>query len=378
MAPTNQASQDPGLAQPPSNPPQVQASQPQAGVPPTIPPASDMSNVHLTGGFDQNQIMSLLRHLPNVFGKLTEQGPKEDAAQALSNLAAHPGFSPAAVQAVHYPTSTGLPGINDPGPSSHPRGPPNLGQLSAVALQATPATVQQSRPEGSPTDERTAQQLQQQVAQAVQAATGGSPGDKPPSPTSPGGGSSSGSRRRNPAMGSDEWTRQRKDNHKEVERRRRGNINEGINELGRIVPSGNGEKAKGAILARSVQYIHHLKENEARNIEKWTLEKLLMDQAMGDLQNQLEEVKRMWEEERNARQRLEMEVESLRNSAANGVASALPPPAASGTNVKSSDSGAIDPATGNKRKSEEFGEQTNGTATADGDGDRDGKRQRTD
>lgn len=71
MAPTNQASQDPGLAQPPSNPPQVQASQPQAGVPPTIPPASDMSNVHLTGGFDQNQIMSLLRHLPNVFGKVS-------------------------------------------------------------------------------------------------------------------------------------------------------------------------------------------------------------------------------------------------------------------------------------------------------------------
>jgi hypothetical protein len=28
-----------------------------------------------------------------------------------------------------------------------------------------------------------------------------------------------------------------------------------------------------------VQYIHHLKENEARNIEKWTLEKLLMDQV---------------------------------------------------------------------------------------------------
>ncbi|KAJ3552580.1 hypothetical protein NP233_g12847 [Leucocoprinus birnbaumii] len=127
-------------------------------------------------------------------------------------------------------------------------------------------------------------------------------------------------------MGSDEWTRQRKDNHKEVERRRRGNINEGINELGRIVPSGNGEKAKGAILARSVQYIHHLKENEARNIEKWTLEKLLMDQAMGDLQNQLEEVKRMWEEERNARQRVELELETLRN-ATKGSASAAAPAA---------------------------------------------------
>ena len=85
---------------------------------------------------------------------------------------------------------------------------------------------------------------------------------------------------------------------KEVERRRRGNINEGINELGRIVPNGSGEKAKGAILARAVQYIHHLKENEARNIEKWTLEKLLMDQAMGDLQAQLEEMKRLWDKRR--------------------------------------------------------------------------------
>jgi len=117
-------------------------------------------------------------------------------------------------------------------------------------------------------------------------------------------------------MGSDEWSRQRKDNHKEVERRRRGNINEGINELGRIVPNGSGEKAKGAILARAVQYIHHLKENEARNIEKWTLEKLLMDQAMGDLQTQLEEMKKMWEEERMAKLRAESELEVLRGAVA--------------------------------------------------------------
>lgn len=115
-------------------------------------------------------------------------------------------------------------------------------------------------------------------------------------------------------MSNDEWARQRKDNHKEVERRRRGNINEGINELGRIVPNGSGEKAKGAILSRAVQYIHHLKENEARNIEKWTLEKLLMDQAMGDLQTQLEEMRRLWEEERDARQRVEKEVVALRGS----------------------------------------------------------------
>ncbi|TBU31020.1 hypothetical protein BD311DRAFT_657828 [Dichomitus squalens] len=121
-------------------------------------------------------------------------------------------------------------------------------------------------------------------------------------------------------MTNDEWARIRKDNHKEVERRRRGNINEGINELGRIVPNGSGEKAKGAILSRAVQYIHHLKENEARNIEKWTLEKLLMDQAMGDLQAQLEEMRRMWDEERVARQRAEAELELLRGHTAGATA----------------------------------------------------------
>lgn len=151
-------------------------------------------------------------------------------------------------------------------------------------------------------------------------------------------------------MTNDEWARVRKDNHvrppfrlnlnvpdvvaqtrlqKEVERRRRGNINEGINELGRIVPNGSGEKAKGAILSRAVQYIHHLKENEARNIEKWTLEKLLMDQAMGDLQAQLEEMRRMWEEERVARQRAEAELELLRGHAP-GTGAAAPSAPASG------------------------------------------------
>ena len=135
-----------------------------------------------------------------------------------------------------------------------------------------------------------------------------------------------------------------------MERRRRGNINEGINELGRIVPNGNGEKAKGAILARAVQYIHHLKENEARNIEKWTLEKLLMDQAMSDLQAQLEEMKRLWDEERMARQRSESELELLRGM--HGIKA--------------------DVETGGKRRNEE-GE----TGVGDGDGERDGKRART-
>ena len=167
---------------------------------------------------------------------------------------------------------------------------------------------------------------------------------------------------------------------KEVERRRRGNINEGINELGRIVPNGSGEKAKGAILSRAVQYIHHLKENEARNIEKWTLEKLLMDQAMGDLQAQLEEMRRMWDEERVARQRAEAELELLRGHAAVAVAPApggaaqavAPAPApASATQAQTAQ-----PKDGAKRERQEEEEEEEAEAAVDGE-DR-SKRQRVD
>lgn len=160
---------------------------------------------------------------------------------------------------------------------------------------------------------------------------------------------------------------------KEVERRRRGNINEGINELGRIVPSGSGEKAKGAILSRAVQYIHHLKENEARNIEKWTLEKLLMDQAMGDLQSQLEEVKRMWEEERMARSRVEAELEVLRNM--NGLPAGNAPTAPAGANTNGTTTAPKEEgAAGTKRRSVEGQEPA---AEPAADAERDGKRQRT-
>ena len=39
-----------------------------------------------------------------------------------------------------------------------------------------------------------------------------------------------------------------------------------------------------------------------------------MDQAMGDLQAQLEEVKRMWDEERMARTRLEADLEAFKKA----------------------------------------------------------------
>ncbi|KAL1746584.1 hypothetical protein HDZ31DRAFT_62024 [Schizophyllum fasciatum] len=249
----------------------------------------------------QDQLLAILRNVPNLLqGKLPDSaGNKEDAAQILSNLAQ---FNQQSQMQVPYP------GVGDPGPSTHPRGPPNLTQLATANLAATLAArpTNGNLPTATVPGPTTVDSPTEETSQA-------------PNST----GSASGRRTgRNPAMGTDEWTRQRKDNHKEVERRRRGNINEGINELGRIVPSGSGEKAKGAILSRAVQYIHHLKENESRNIEKWTLEKLLMDQAMGDLQSQLEEVRRLWDEERHARQRVEAEFEAYKAAHPASVAEA--------------------------------------------------------
>ena len=83
-----------------------------------------------------------------------------------------------------------------------------------------------------------------------------------------------------------------------VERRRRETINEGINELAKIVPGC--EKNKGSILQRAVQFIQELKEHEATNIEKWTLEKLLTEQAIAELTTSNEKLKqeceRAWRE----------------------------------------------------------------------------------
>jgi len=297
-----------------SHPVNPQPTQNQQG-----PPPSTTDNTPL---IDPAQVSSILKIFQQQKNGQVDLGP--DAAQSLQALAGlfplqsanqhtiphttHQLPVPHTTFAAH-PPGQGIPGIGDPGPSSHPRGPPNLGQLSAAAaaaVQTPPIPAGPPVPEGEEADKE------------------GDDPDNPKSGSAPGSGRTRGNRPA--AMGTDEWARQRKDNHKEVERRRRGNINEGINELGRIVPNSSGEKAKGAILARAVQYIHHLKENEARNIEKWTLEKLLMDQAMGDLQAQLEEMRRLWEEERGARQRAESELEVLRGVSQSGVASVVGAP----------------------------------------------------
>ncbi|KAI6037977.1 hypothetical protein EDC04DRAFT_2896995 [Pisolithus marmoratus] len=285
---------------------------------------------------DAVEMQNLLKSLPGLFQKATGQVDiPADAAQSLQALA-QAGMFPiqgsnqqqlphAPHQVVPHTAAQGVPGIGDPGPSSHPSGPPNLGQLSAAAVAAQGPQLPPGPP---PQDMSDVQDEGDSEDKSKNASTSGR---------------TRGSR--NPAMGTDEWARQRKDNHKEVERRRRGNINEGINELGRIVPNSSGEKAKGAILARA--------ENEARNIEKWTLEKLLMDQAMGDLQAQLEEMRRLWEEERMARQRAESELELLR-----GVSQASTASAGVAQRPQGHGSGALGPSPAQRSRSPERQEDT--------------------
>ena len=68
-----------------------------------------------------------------------------------------------------------------------------------------------------------------------------------------------------------------------VERRRRETINEGINELAKIVPGC--EKNKGSILARAVQHINDLSARVGAGDEKRTFEKSVLEQAMQTVQN---------------------------------------------------------------------------------------------
>ncbi|ODV64677.1 hypothetical protein HYPBUDRAFT_115835 [Hyphopichia burtonii NRRL Y-1933] len=92
-----------------------------------------------------------------------------------------------------------------------------------------------------------------------------------------------------PPHGSAEWQRIRRDNHKEVEKRRRESINQGIQELATLIPTSDTNKAQ--ILQRAVNFIKRLKENETNNIEKWTLEKLITEQAVSELSASNEKLK---------------------------------------------------------------------------------------
>ncbi|RMD43530.1 hypothetical protein DV735_g1603, partial [Chaetothyriales sp. CBS 134920] len=88
-----------------------------------------------------------------------------------------------------------------------------------------------------------------------------------------------------PPVGTPEWHKSRKDMHKEVERRRREVINEGIETIAKIVPGT--EKNKGAILQRTAQYIAELQEQA----QKFGNERATFDIALKELTSRNERLK---------------------------------------------------------------------------------------
>ncbi|KAL1974554.1 hypothetical protein VTN31DRAFT_4758 [Thermomyces dupontii] len=87
-----------------------------------------------------------------------------------------------------------------------------------------------------------------------------------------------------PAVGSPEWHALRKNNHKEVERRRRETINEGINQIAQLVP--NCDKNKGAILQRAIEYIVQLQEERKQMNTRWEQNNLTTTQALNEISAQ--------------------------------------------------------------------------------------------
>ena len=122
-----------------------------------------------------------------------------------------------------------------------------------------------------------------------------------------------------PPVGTPQWHQLRKDNHKEgrsslagfskaslltcgvVERRRREAINEGINEIAKLVP--NCEKNKGSILQRAVEYIREFMQKE----HNWQIEKGTLDTAIRELSFRFDKMKnsaeQAWKESNRWQQR---------------------------------------------------------------------------
>ena len=101
-----------------------------------------------------------------------------------------------------------------------------------------------------------------------------------------------------------------------MERRRRETINEGINEIAKIVPGC--EKNKGSILQRAVNYIVQLKTDNEKAAKAWNLEKIIMEQAVSEVgtrnENLSKEVKDAWAEEERSRKRVERLESQLRKA----------------------------------------------------------------
>jgi hypothetical protein len=84
--------------------------------------------------------------------------------------------------------------------------------------------------------------------------------------------------------------------HKEVEKRRRKTINDGIGELSKLLPETNPKDSKGNIIASAVNYIKTLQEmvgdsDQVKQVQSWNYEKSKMQQEISNLHNQIKVLK---------------------------------------------------------------------------------------
>ncbi|WVW84857.1 hypothetical protein I302_106892 [Kwoniella bestiolae CBS 10118] len=102
-------------------------------------------------------------------------------------------------------------------------------------------------------------------------------------------------------VGPHEYVRLKKDSHKEVERRRREGINEGINEIAQLIPGGTDKQGKGTVLKKAVAYIIELSDKLRADQEELTKK----DIEKQDLEAQLAHLQRQMQEERDRSMRFE-------------------------------------------------------------------------
>ncbi|ORZ17112.1 hypothetical protein BCR42DRAFT_413946 [Absidia repens] len=106
------------------------------------------------------------------------------------------------------------------------------------------------------------------------------------------------SRMEHPVVGSEKWKEMKRISHMEVERRRRETINDYINELARMIRTEH--RQKGAILRTTVAHIKSQKEQHDADAQKWALEKLVAEQTIRQLQDEMEKYKARYEKLREA------------------------------------------------------------------------------
>ena len=95
-----------------------------------------------------------------------------------------------------------------------------------------------------------------------------------------------------------------------VERRRREVINEGINELAKLVPGP--DKNKGAILNRCCHFIRDLLREKEAGFKASSLEQVVVEQALAQVQHSHQQLLHRFEDLKDENDRLVGEVDELK------------------------------------------------------------------